>query len=100
MQEAIPPTSCLALGLFLGCRVRTPVGASPCKPVSLSRMALLGETSCAGSAACLSCVLPGSGGPRETTVLVVSLTSRRFLSVWAVCVPLECSRCLVGSPGR
>jgi len=42
----------------------------------------------------------GSVGPRETTVLVVSLTSRRFLSVWAVCVPLECSRCLVGSPGR
>ncbi len=39
IEALIPHTHCLALGLFFGCAVRTPSGASPCKPVSLSRVA-------------------------------------------------------------
>src|SRR5437870_4056623 len=43
IEELILHAQGLALRFFFGCRLRTPSGSSPCKPVSLSSVAWTGE---------------------------------------------------------
>src|SRR2546428_9495578 len=100
IEELILHAQGLALRFFFGCRLRTPSGSSPCKPVSLSSVAWTGEAIWASAAACLSCGLPTTVGPREITVLVVSFTKTMFLSVGVCFLPLSCSLCWVASGGR
>jgi len=88
VEERLTDAQCLACGLFWGCLVWVPAGSYPCKPVSVSSVAWWGYTLCASSVAFLSWVVPATVGRRYTTFVVLALTRRRFVSVWAFCVPL------------
>jgi len=68
--------------------------------VSLSSVAWVGEAIASSSAACLSCLLPATVGPRERTWSVCAFTKRRCLSVGVFFLPLSCSWCWAALVGR
>jgi hypothetical protein len=102
LEARVSPAHLLACGLFGGCGVSPPSSSEPCKPVSVARVACVGEALWASSAACLSGVRPAMVGPRSSTLLGVALPHSRCLSVGVFCWPLAggCGHRASGGRGR